>query len=300
MERVLSDERAVPAAREVGGEPLARLDRAPRSVPRIRGYKTRGWRRIASAVWRGPRDPQIYGTLEVDATPLLAVIDRARRSGAPVTITHLVGRALAHALEEVPEVNVRLVGGKVVPRPSVDVFFITAVEGGRDLSGVKVLRSNEKTAKEIALELGRRAHELKSGRDPAFSRSKRIMDALPIPLLRPVLRFVAWLAGARGRRVPILGVDPSPFGSAMVSSVGMFGLPNGFSPLAWLYQVPILVLAGELTDKPIAVEGKVEIRPVLSLNVSLDHRYMDGWHIGGLTRAFREYLRHPDRFETDV
>lgn len=99
---------------------------------------------------------------------------------------------------------------------------------------------------------------------------------------------------------PLLGVDASPFGSAMVSSVGMFGLPNGFSPIAWLYHVPILVLAGELAEKPVAVDGKVEIRPVLPICVSLDHRYLDGWHIGRLTRAFREYLTHPERFEPAV
>jgi pyruvate dehydrogenase E2 component (dihydrolipoamide acetyltransferase) len=259
-----------------------------------------GWRRIAAAVWHGPNDPQIFGTLEVDATPLVALMHAYRRAGHAVTLTHLVGRALALALAKVPDVNVRLTGGKAVPHPTVDVFFITAVEGGHDLSGVKIVDADLKSALQIADELGQRAHVLKSGQDVAFERSKRLMNRLPIPILRPMLRWLSWFVGARGRPLRMLGVEASPFGSAMVSSVGMFGLPNGFSPLAWLYQVPILVLVGERVDKPWAVKGQVEVRPVMPISVSLDHRYMDGWHIGRITAAFREYFAAPEHFEPPI
>ena len=44
------------------------------------------------------------------------------------------------------------------------------------------------------------------------------------------------------REIAALGLHPTPFGSAMVSSVGMLGLPQGFAPLAWRYDVPALVL----------------------------------------------------------
>jgi pyruvate dehydrogenase E2 component (dihydrolipoamide acetyltransferase) len=298
MERVVGEQEPLARKGAVAGRALARS--RPQTLPRLRRERTRGWRRIASAMWRWPSDPQIYGTLEVDATSLLALIERARRDGVPLSITHLVGRALAHALEAVPEVNGRLVGGTFIPHRSVDVFFITAVGGGRDLSGVKVVRSNEKTAREIAVELQRRATALKSGEDASFNRSKRLMDTLPLPVLRPLLHAIAWWVGTRGREVRALGLEASPFGSAMVSSVGMFGLPNGFSPLAWLYRVPVLLLAGEVTDKAWVVEGKVVVRPVVSLNVSLDHRFMDGWHISRLTKAFREYFADPAHYDPDA
>jgi pyruvate dehydrogenase E2 component (dihydrolipoamide acetyltransferase) len=224
-------------------------------------------------------------------------VQRLRDAGQEVTLTHLVGRALAHAFEQVPDLNVRLVGGRMVPRPSVDVFFITAVGGGRDLSGVKVLRANEKSAAEISLELASRARLLKQGRDPGFRRTKRLMERVPVFLLRPLLRLVGWVVGKHGRAVPPLKLEASPFGSVMVSSVGMFGLPNGYSPIAWIYNVPVLALVGELTKKPLAVEGRVEIRPVLPICVTLDHRYVDGWHISQMARHFRAYLDDPAAFE---
>lgn len=281
-----------------------RLARGERGRPRRRRWRrsepTTGWRRVASGMWRPPNDPQIFGILEVEASALLAFVARARERGAHVTLTHLVGRAVAHALHEVPDMNVHLVHGRVRPRPSVELFFIAAVGGGRDLSGVKVEDADRKSAVEIARELGTRGPELREGRDAHFARSKRLMEALPFPLLRPVLRFIAWLTADRAVSVPALGLQARPFGSAMVSSVGMFGLPIGFSPLAWMYRVPLLVFAGQVQDKPVAVDGRVEVRPVLPLTASIDHRYVDGWHISRFHRALTDYLAHPEAHEPAV
>lgn len=256
-----------------------------------------GWRRIAGAIWRAPRDPQIYGALDVDAAPLLAFMAGAREAGHHVTPTHLVGRALAHALEEVPELNVRLRGARALPRPTVDVFFITAVHQGRDLSGVKVADVPSKPAARLAAELDRRAKDLKEGRDEEFARSKRLMDALPMPLLRLAVRLVAFACEDLQLDLPPLGLHPSPFGSAMVTSVGAFGISDGFSPLAWMYDVPVLVLVGEIGDAAVVVDGEVKARRVLPVRVTIDHRYVDGWQLSRAMRAFRAYLADPALFE---
>jgi pyruvate dehydrogenase E2 component (dihydrolipoamide acetyltransferase) len=256
-----------------------------------------GWRRVADALWRAPNDPQIYGHLEIDAAALLRFEEQARAAGHHVTPTHIVGRALGHVLKEVPDLNVRLRGGEAVARPTIDVFFITAVHGGHDLSGVKVVAVPSKPAVAIAEELDRRASEMKAGRDADFARSKRLMDLLPMPLLRVAVRLTAFATNDLQLDLPPLGLHPSPFGSAMITSVGMFGIPQGFAPLTWMYDVPILVLVGEIGERPVAVDGRVEVRRVLPLSVSIDHRYVDGWHLSHAMRAFQGYLAAPERFE---
>jgi pyruvate dehydrogenase E2 component (dihydrolipoamide acetyltransferase) len=256
-----------------------------------------GWRRIAGAIWPSPADPQIFGALDVDARACRAFIEKARSCGYRVTPTHLVGRAVAHALAAVPDMNVQIRRGRVRPRDAIEVFFITAVAGGHDLSGVKVTDIDRKSAIEVAVELGESSARLKAGRDREFTLTKRLMDHLPPTLLRLALRLGAYVTQDLRREVPALGLRRSPFGSAMVSSVGMLGLPQGFAPLAWMYDVPLLVLVGELTSKPVAVGGRVEVREVLPMTATIDHRYADGWHISKLMTAFREYLEAPQRFE---
>lgn len=256
-----------------------------------------GWRRIADAMWTAPNDPQIYGTIDVDATAVLALVAGMRERGQRVTITHVVGRALALAISAVPAINVRLVAGYALPRPSVDVFFITAVEGGNDLSGVKVERANEKSVVEVAEELGRRAQSMKRGDDPDLAKSKRAMQVLPKQALRAALRFAAFLTGDLNQEIGALALRRAPFGSAMVTSVGMFGLPMGFAPLAWMYRVPILVLVGEVTKKPVVVGDAIEIRQVLPICATIDHRYVDGYHIAKLFSVFKAYLAAPEEHE---
>ncbi|HEY8430481.1 MAG TPA: 2-oxo acid dehydrogenase subunit E2 [Sandaracinaceae bacterium] len=256
-----------------------------------------GWRRVASAIWRAPNDPQIYGTLDAEASAVVAYVEKARAAGHHVTPTHLVGRAVAHALSAVPDLNVRIVGSSAIPRKSIDIFFITAVSGGHDLSGVKVRNADDKSAAAIADELGARARRLRDGRDPEFARTKRVMDRLPRPLLKLATRATKLVTETLALDVPPLGLHASPFGSAMVSSVGMFGLPHGFAPLAWIYDVPLIVLVGELAERPLVVDHEVVARPVLPLCATIDHRYVDGWHVSKALAAFREYLAAPERFE---
>jgi pyruvate dehydrogenase E2 component (dihydrolipoamide acetyltransferase) len=135
------------------------------------------------------------------------------------------------------------------------------------------------------------------GEDPDFAKVKRVMNRLPRLPLRWALRASVWLAGERATSVPSLGIRQTPFGSAMVSSVGMFGLPNGFTPLAWIYTVPVIVLLGEIVERPVAVSGRVEVRPVLPVTATIDHRYVDGAELGLALKAFREYLENPAAFE---
>jgi hypothetical protein len=270
---------------------------SPGSERDVRGQRITGWRRIAGALWPPPNDPQIFGALDVDARSLQAFIARARAAGHHVTPTHLVGRALGHALGAVPELNVQIRGGRIIPRDAIEVFFITAIAAGHDLSGIKISSIDRKLAIDVARELGERGARLKAGLDPEFARTKRVMDRLPPRLLRLALRLGALVTEDLRREIPALGLRRSPFGSAMVSSVGMLGLPQGFAPLAWMYDVPVLVLVGELAPRPVAVDGKVEVREVLPITATIDHRYADGWHVSKLMAAFRAYLAAPDRFE---
>jgi pyruvate/2-oxoglutarate dehydrogenase complex dihydrolipoamide acyltransferase (E2) component len=256
-----------------------------------------GWRKIATAVWKDPDDPQIYGALDIRARPLLGFIERAREHGHQVTPTHIVGRAVAHALAAVPELNVRLVGDHAIPRESVDVFFITSVGRGRELTGVKVTHIDEKSALEVASELRDRGREMKRGNDRELALAKAMLHRLPGPVLRVGLRAVSWAVGVRAWNLPFMGLAAVPFGSAMVSSVGMFGIPLGFAPLVWLYRVPLMVLAGEIEERPVAVDGRVEVQPVLPIGATADHRYVDGAHLGQALSAFRRYLEAPAHFE---
>ncbi len=262
-----------------------------------RSLAIRGWRKVSVSTWGQPPDPQIFGDLEVDATAMLAFIEDARAHGVHLTLTHLVGKAMAHAFAEHPDLNGHLRLGRFVQNRTVDIFFIVSTGGGVDLSGVKVVSADGKPVATIATELAERTERIHTGGDPEFGRSKGTMDRLPRFLLKPVLRLLAWLAGDLELDLGFLGLPRRPFGSAMVSSVGMFGITHAYAPLSPLYRVPLLILVGEVRRRPVVLGNAIVARPILPLAASLDHRYLDGFHAARLARAITAYCADPAAFE---
>jgi pyruvate dehydrogenase E2 component (dihydrolipoamide acetyltransferase) len=260
--------------------------------------RAEGWRKVASATWRGPLDPQIYGDLEIEATGLLSFVEEARAAtDVHLTVTHLVGRALAHGLGENPDLNVRKRGGRFIPRDDVSIFFVVAVDGGKDLSGVKVRQADRKSAVDIARELTERAGRIRTGDDAGFGGSKAVLARTPVPILRPALRLVTWLTSDVGVDLRRFGMRAEPFGSALVTSVGMFGVQHAYAPLSPFYRVPFLALVSEVAPKPVVRDGEVVALPVLTVSATMDHRYLDGAHAARLSRSVRSYLEDPRAFE---
>ena len=259
------------------------------------GRRLHGWRKLAGATWGPPADPQFFGELAIDAETLLDFARHEReRTGAHVTLTHLVGRAVARGLAEVPTLGMRLAHGREYPRDSIDVFFIVASADGDELTGVKVVGADQLSAVEIAAELERRTTAIATGADQEFGRAKRMLTLLPPRVLKHALRLSAWLSSDLHLDLPALGVRKEAFGGAMVTSVGMWGVPQAYSPLAAYYRVPLLVCIGAVTPRPVAVAGQVVVRPMFTLTATFDHRYVDGYHAAQFARAVQAYCADPD------
>ena len=254
-----------------------------------------GWRKLAASAWSRPTDPQFFGDMDVDAEPLLAYVDETRRSGGGehVTMTHLVGRAVAHGLAAVPDMRIRIAHGRVHERESIDVFFIVATHGGRELTGVKVTDADRKTAVEIAEELNRRYSAIEAGTADDLDRGKALLARLPPRLLGAALGVGAWLTSDLNLDLSRLGMPRQAFGGAMVTSVGMWGIDHAYSPLAHYYRVPVLVLVGAVRKLPVVVDDAVVIRPIMTITATFDHRYVDGYHAAKFGDAVRSYCADP-------
>jgi hypothetical protein len=262
------------------------------------GRRVHGWRKLAGSAWGRPMDPQFYGDMELDAGALLSYAEQARRAaGAHVTVTHLIGRAVAHGLTLVPELRVRLTRGREHARESVDVFFIVTAAGGQELTGVKVGAADRKSAVQIADELTCRCAAIEAGHDPELGRGKALLTTLPPSLLRVALRLGAWLTSDLNIDLSRLGMPRQAFGAAMITSVGMWGVSHAYSPLAHYYRVPLLILVGAVRKTPVAANDDVVVRPMLTLTATFDHRYVDGFHASQFADAVRSYCQDPARFE---
>lgn len=254
------------------------------------------FRRMAAAMWRAPSDPSIHGSMDVDATPALGFLaEHQRASGVRLTITHLVARAVALAIADQPEINgkVRL-GGRLAQRSSVDVFVTVATEGAKDLSGARIDRADEKSLAALATELATRVREIRGGTDAAYQQSRRAIRRLPWWLARAATRLSDLLVNELDVDLSAQGMPSDPFGSAIVTSVGMFGIDAAFAPFVPLARCPMLILVPEIRPRPWAVGDRVEVRPVLRLCATFDHRLIDGAAAGRFAHRLTQLFAAPE------
>lgn len=115
-----------------------------------------------------------------------------------------------------------------------------------------------------------------------------IRDADKKSLLNLAKELAAIAEKARERK---LSPEAMSGGSFTISNQGAIG-GSHFTPIVNKPDVAILGL-GKAVKKPVVVEGKIEIRPMLPLTVSYDHRVIDG---GGAARFVVDLVKAIQEF----
>jgi pyruvate dehydrogenase E2 component (dihydrolipoamide acetyltransferase) len=257
------------------------------------------WRKISLNTWQEPDNATIYGAVEVEVGPLQAYLKaQSEEHGVKCTITHAVTRALAILLHRYPDCNVLVRGRRIWLRDQVDIFHqvampIDAAGGKADLSGAVVRRADEKLVHEIARDLRDQATAVREKRDGQMAKTRSLLFALPGPVMHATLKLLGWLSYGHNLAVP--GSPRDPFGSAMVTTVGMFGIKLAYAPLVTFSKCPLLVLVGAVEDRAVVRDGQVVVRSMCTITATLDHRVMDGYLAGILARDLKLLLEEPTR-----
>jgi pyruvate dehydrogenase E2 component (dihydrolipoamide acetyltransferase) len=254
------------------------------------------FRRIAAGMWSAPDNPSIYGAMDVDATEALRFIERFRaETGRRLTITHVVARALAGVFKAHPGLNAKVrFGGRLEQRSSVDLFLSVATGGGRDLSGVRVEGADRLTLAEMVDAVERGVRGVRSGDDPSYRESRALFGRLPFFLTRPLLRASDLLTNALHLDLPKRGMPRDPFGTAVITNVGTFGVDFAFAPLLPLGRCAMLLLLSEVKPRPLVVDGEIQVRDTLRLCATFDHRVIDGFQAGIVARELRAAIENPE------
>ncbi len=253
------------------------------------------FRRMAAGMWKNPTDPTIYGTMDLDVSRTRARIEEHRaRTGERLSITHVVAHAVAQAFARHPSLNAKVrYWGKLERRASVDLFVSVSTDGGKDLSGARIDAADRLSLSGWVAQLEGRAKQIRAGADQSFEKSRGLFKALPWFLVRPLLWAVDVLTNELHVHLPKQGLPRDPFGTAVITNVGMFGIDTAFAPFVPMGRCPMLLLVTEVKDRPWVEDGKLTVRPVLRLCASFDHRIIDGHSAGVLARDIRAAIEGP-------
>lgn len=98
---------------------------------------------------------------------------------------------------------------------------------------------------------------------------------------------------ARKARENKLSIEEMTGGTFTITNGGVFGSLMS-TPLLNLPQSAILGMH-KIEERPVAIKGKVEIRPMMYLALSYDHRIIDGRESVGFLVRVKELLESPDQ-----
>lgn len=266
------------------------------------------FRKIAMGSWRTAADPSVYGLLEIDVSNVLAYLENINKnSDVKVGINEFVGRVTALVMKQRPEMNGLIRLGRIYLRRHVNLFYQVNVPGGEDdpigkanLLGLTIDNAEHKSVVEIAKELKSKAGRIKKGHESELTKSVKTLSMVPWQLMRYVLDLTSFLNYDLNLPLQILGMPKDPFGSVMITNVGSMGVETAWAPLVPYTRVPLLLTIGAIVDRPWVVGGKVEVRPIMRIGCTFDHRFMDGVHAAAMNRLFTKYFENPKLTEENL
>lgn len=267
------------------------------SLKKVKKIST--WRKIAISSWTRANDPQTYGLLKFKADEIEKLIKKYQIDyGVKLSLTQIVGKALAMTINDLPEINGIIRGQNLYQRETVDIFFQVALDRkGADLSGLVIREANDKSLKEISSLMRGEAKDIRSGNDQTFNKVKKSIKKTPSVFMNLTLGILDFILYRCNLWSSLLGVKKDPFGSAMVTNVSQFGIEHGFVPIPTISHVPLVLAVFGIKEEPAVENSQVFACKTLTIGATLDHRIVDGVYAGRFVQTLKSYLEDPVKLQ---
>ncbi len=200
--------------------------------------------------------PHLYFTQKVDLTELLKLRKQVNDAQDKKTsVTDYIARATVIALQKYPEMNASLIGDKIVKYKSVNLGIAVASPTG-------LIVPNVKNAQNLSVV------KLSKASTPLFDKAR---------------------AGK-------LAYDEYNGGTFTISNLGMFGIEN-FTAIINPPEVGILAISSTKDEPAVIVnaagEKEIAIRPMMNIQLTVDHRLIDGLLAAQFVTEIKKLLESP-------
>jgi pyruvate dehydrogenase E2 component (dihydrolipoamide acetyltransferase) len=235
---------------------------AAQAGPSGAAYEDRELNRVRQAIARNlalskPGAPHIYLTMDMEMDAAMALRkqlnDLVEDDASKISVNDIVLKAVALALRKYPDLNAHFQDGKP---PALRIFSninLTVAVPGEQGLMVPVVKDVDR--KPVS-QIAREAKELYG----------RVQGGKP-------------------------GPDDFSGGTFAVSNLGRWGIDE-FQAVINPPQVGILAV-GAATPKPVVRDGKVEVRTIMRVTISADHRAVDGVYAADFLVELKRLLERP-------
>src|SRR4051794_21583812 len=247
------------------------------------------YRRMMVFLQRGRNESAVYFEQRLDVTKTQAWLD-----GRGARLFHLVLHALASTLHERERLNRFTVGRRTYQRNAVFLSFAAkkAMSDDAALAPIKRRFDKGETFGELASALGGEVTSARSDKPSAMDKELAILLRLPGFLLAFLIgvlkRAYSWGLAPRS----LVDTDPM-YTSAFVANLGSIKIDAAYHHLFEHGNCPLFVTIGQVVDAPMVVDGKLEVRPTVTLRFTYDERIEDGLYAAKTLKLLSERIADP-------
>ena len=126
--------------------------------------------------------------------------------------------------------------------------------------------------------------------------SLKFINYLPTFVTKLILETRNFIVNNLGISIKSIGYDKYPYGSIIITNVGSFGYDTILAPIPPGSGVPIAITIGSITKKPEVIGNKIQIREVVAISITIDHRYTDASRAIRAFKKFQAYINYPDKY----
>lgn len=249
----------------------------------IKAQKISVFRKVALSLWGSGGDPSVYGFLEIDVTDSKAV-------GSPMP---QVIKAVSELMRKHKELNSILRFGRLYYRKNINVSVMINIpdQDRHDLSIATIENVDRLTVEEIEQRLRRSSHLIRKRQDPHLGFALKMVHHLPLFMTKVFLKAYSVLAHDLNLNLRLLRLPRTPFGSVIVTNIGSLGIKKALVPLVPFSRAALLLSVGEVTKEARVINDQIEIRKIMHVGVTFDHRFFDGSHAAVMIRDFERHLK---------
>jgi pyruvate/2-oxoglutarate dehydrogenase complex dihydrolipoamide acyltransferase (E2) component len=224
----------------------------------------------------------IHALVEVDVTRARQCVrEYEAQTGKDLSFTAFVIARLGKAVDKDKYMHAYRSGrNELVLFDDVEVSTQIEIEiNGRKVPMSHIIRAtNKKSLRDIQRENRRVRAEGAESESAPTARGGRLSMRLPSFIRRPVMRRVF--------KNPHQAKTYA--GTVLLTAVGMFGEGGGWG----IPDIPhtLGITLGGIAEKPVVLDGRIEIRECLSMTVSFDHDIIDGAPAARFTQRFMELI----------
>jgi pyruvate/2-oxoglutarate dehydrogenase complex dihydrolipoamide acyltransferase (E2) component len=219
----------------------------------------------------GASKHHVTALLEFDVTDSRNKLKALRKSGTNISFNAWLVKLIASALKKHPEAAAYLCGTKkliIFDDINISMLVEKTVGGNRVPIPMVIERADKRSAREITAEIESAKGEKLSDKDIVLQKRAAAYQNLYYHL-PGFLRRLFWRAMLKNPKYAF-----KKMGNAVVTSVGMMGLINGWFIHRSVH--PVSFGIGSVIKKPSVVGDEIKIREILNMTVLLDHDVIDG------------------------